>query len=286
MNKNFEWSRFCKVVRKDFNNIWPQAGTTLLIITLLPIAIWLLWWVIMGLSEDVPFIAPEVRWYMIAVVELLVCIVTPSRLYRTCNLQKEGIYFAMLPASKLEKYLSMLLFSILVCPLLCLVGGIVLDYFLTLLPFGPYSKWLWQTDYLAQGLDGYRALVAGAFYNDEVDTLRLLADVFTPGRIVLIFILNYLNSVSLYMFTNTIFKKHKVLQTILWTMLISFALNIIATPIMGAVMMNGNWVEEIMNWSAPVSSLNAFFWISTAWNAVLTAVFFWWAGYRLKHMKY
>lgn len=286
MNKNFEWSRFCKVVRKDFNNIWPQAGTTLLIITLLPIAIWLLWWVIMGLSEDVPFIAPEVRWYMIAVVELLVCIVTPSRLYRTCNLQKEGIYFAMLPASKLEKYLSMLLFSILVCPLLCLVGGIVLDYFLTLLPFGPYSKWLWQTDYLAQGLDGYRALVAGAFYNDEVDTLRLLADVFTPGRIVLIFILNYLNSVALYMFTNTIFKKHKVLQTILWTMLISFALNIITTPIMGAVMMNGNWVEEIMNWSAPVSSLNAFFWISTAWNAVLTAVFFWWAGYRLKHMKY
>lgn len=286
MNKNFEWSRFCKVVRKDFNNIWPQAGTTLLIITLLPIAIWLLWWVIMGLSEDVPFIAPEVRWYMIAVVELLVCIVTPSRLYRTCNLQKEGIYFAMLPASKLEKYLSMLLFSILVCPLLCLVGGIVLDYFLTLLPFGPYSKWLWQTDYLAQGLDGYRALVAGAFYNDEVDTLRLLADVFTPGRIILIFILNYLNSVALYMFTNTIFKKHKVLQTILWTMLINFALNIIATPIMGAVMMNGNWVEEIMNWSAPVSSLNAFFWISTAWNAVLTAVFFWWAGYRLKHMKY
>lgn len=286
MNKNFEWSRFCKVVRKDFNNIWPQAGTTLLIITLLPIAIWLLWWVIMGLSEDVPFIAPEVRWYMIAVVELLVCIVTPSRLYRTCNLQKEGIYFAMLPASKLEKYLSMLLFSILVCPLLCLVGGIVLDYFLTLLPFGPYSKWLWQTDYLAQGLDGYRALVAGAFSNDEVDTMRLLADVFTPGRIVLISILNYLNSVALYMFTNTIFKKHKVLQTILWTMLINFALNIIATPIMGAVMMNGNWVEEIMNWSAPVSSLNAFFWISTAWNAVLTAVFFWWAGYRLKHMKY
>lgn len=286
MNKNFEWSRFCKVVRKDFNNIWPQAGTTLLIITLLPIAIWLLWWVIMGLSEDVPFIAPEVRWYMIAVVELLVCIVTPSRLYRTCNLQKEGIYFAMLPASKLEKYLSMLLFSILVCPLLCLVGGIVLDYFLTLLPFGPYSKWLWQTDYLAQGLDGYRALVAGAFSNDEVDTMRLLADVFTPGRIILISILNYLNSVALYMFTNTIFKKHKVLQTILWTMLINFALNIIATPIMGAVMMNGNWVEEIMNWSAPVSSLNAFFWISTAWNAVLTAVFFWWAGYRLKHMKY
>ena len=91
--------------------------------------------------------------------------VTPSRMYRTCNLQKEGIYYAMLPASKLEKYLSMLLFTIVVCPLLCFLGGMVLDYFLTLLPFGPYNKWLWQTDYLADALDGYRALVAGVFPN-------------------------------------------------------------------------------------------------------------------------
>ena len=137
MNNTFEWSRFCKVVRKDFSNIWQNAGTSLLIITLLPIAAWLLWWAFSGLSDEFPPIIPEIRWGMIVFSVGLAAIFAPSRMYRTCNLQKEGIYFAMLPASKLEKYLSMLLFTIVVCPLLCLLGGIVLDYFLTLLPIGP-----------------------------------------------------------------------------------------------------------------------------------------------------
>ena len=284
MNNTFEWSRFCKVVRKDFSNIWQNAGTSLLIITLLPILAWLLWWALSGI-EEMPAIVPEVRWCFIAGSVLLAAIVSPSRMYRTCNLQKEGIYFAMLPASKLEKYLSMLLFTIVVCPLLCFLGGMVLDYFLTLLPFGPYRKWLWQTDYLADFLDGYRALVGGQFPNVDEDVM-MLTKVFTPGKVVIYGLIAYLSYVGLFLFTTTIFKKHKVLQTILWTWLISFVLNIIFTPIMGAMMLSGNWLQEFLKSADPVRSLNIAYWIATAWGMLLTVVFFWWASYRLKHMKY
>ena len=284
MNNTFDWTRFCKVVRKDFNNIWRNAGTSLLIITLLPILAWLLWWALSGV-EEIPAIAPEVRWCFIAGSVLLAAMVSPSRMYRTANLQKEGIYFAMLPASKLEKYLSMLIFTIVVCPLLCFLGGMVLDYFLTLLPFGPYNKWLWQTDYLADALDGYRALVAGKFPDVNQDTM-LLVQVFTPWKVVLYALLCHLSYVSLFLFTNTIFKKHKVLQTLLWTWLISFVLNIILTPIMGAMMLSGNWLQEFLETADPVKSLNVAYWAATAWSIVLTTVFFWWANYRLKHMKY
>ena len=284
MNKTFDWSRFGKLVRKDFSNIWQNAGTSLLIITLLPILAWLLWWALSGI-EEMPAIAPEVRWCFIAGSVLLAAIVSPSRMYRTANLQKEGIYFAMLPASKLEKYLSMLLFTIVVCPLLCFLGGMVLDYFLTLLPFGPYNKWLWQTDYLAQTLDAYRALVAGD-YPDADKNLILLVNNLTPWKVILYALLCYLNYVALFLFTNTIFKKHKVLQTLLWTWLISFVLNIILTPIMGAMMINGNWIEELLKFADPVKSFNIAYWAAMAWSFVLTTVFFWWASYRLKHMKY
>ena len=284
MNNTFEWSRFCKVVRKDFSNIWQNAGTSLLIITLLPMLAWLLWWALSGI-EVMPAIVPEVRWCFIAGSVMLAAIVSPSRMYRTCDLQKEGIYFAMLPASKLEKYLSMLLFTIVVCPLLCFLGGMVLDYFLTLLPFGPYNKWLWQTDYLADALDGYRALVAGKFPDVTQDTM-LLVQVLTPWKVVLYALLCHLSYVSLFLFTNTIFKKHKVLQTLLWTWLISFVLNIILTPIMGAMMLSGNWLQEFLEAADPVRSLNIAYWAATAWSIVLTTVFFWWASYRLKHMKY
>ena len=284
MNKTFEWSRFGKLVRKDFSNIWQNAGTSLLIITLLPILAWLLWWALSGI-EEMPPIAPEVRWCFIAGSVFLAAIVSPSRMYRTANLQKEGIYFAMLPASKLEKYLSMLLFTIVVCPLLCFLGGMVLDYFLTLLPFGPYNKWLWQTDYLADALDGYRGLVSGAFPDVDENTM-MLVQVFTPWKVVLYALLCHLSYVSLFLFTNTIFKKHKVLQTLLWTWLISFVLNLVLTPVMGAMMLSGNWLQEFLETADPVRSLNIAYWAATAWSIVLTTVFFWWASYRLKHMKY
>ena len=284
MNNTFDWTRFCKVVRKDFSNIWQNAGTSLLIITLLPILAWLLWWALSGI-EEMPAIVPEVRWCFIAGSVLLAAMVSPSRMYRTANLQKEGIYFAMLPASKLEKYLSMLLFTIVVCPLLCFLGGMVLDYFLTLLPFGPYNKWLWQTDYLADALDGYRGLVSGAFPNVNENTL-MLVQVFTPWKVVLYALLCHLSYVALFLFTNTIFKKHKVLQTLLWTWLISFVLNIVLTPIMGAMMIDGNWIEEFFETANPVRSFNIAYWAAVVWSVVLTTVFFWWASYRLKNMKY
>ena len=253
MNNTFEWSRFCKVVRKDFSNIWQNAGTSLLIITLLPILAWLLWWALSGI-EEMPAIVPEVRWCFIAGSVILAAMVSPSRMYRTANLQKEGIYFAMLPASKLEKYLSMLLFTIVVCPLLCFLGGMVLDYFLTLLPFGPYNKWLWQTDYLADALDGYHGLVSGAFPNVDENTM-MLVQVFTPWKVVLYALLCHLSYVALFLFTNTIFKKHKVLQTLLWTWLISFVLNLILTPVLGAMMMSGNWIEVIFPLTSNVKNV-------------------------------
>lgn len=285
MNNTFDWTRFCKVVRKDFNNIWQNAGTSLLIITLLPILAWLFWWALSGVKE-LPSIVPEVRWGFIAGVIYLAMMVTPSRMYRTSNLQKEGIYFAMLPASKLEKYLSMLLFSVVICPLLCFLGSMVLDYFLTLLPFGPYRRWLWQTDYLAGGLDYYRLLVSGDVPNVNSDEIRVLTEVVTPGKVVLYGLVSYLSTVALFLFTNTIFKKHKVLQTLLWTWLISFAINIVCTPIMGAMVLNGNWVEAILQSVDPVRGFNIAYWVATAWGILLTVVFLWWTAYRLKRMKY
>lgn len=256
-----------------------------MIITLLPVAVWLLWWVMSGVS-DVLSIAPEIRWIFIAGVVSLAAMVTPSRMFRISNLSREGVYYAMLPASKLEKYVSMLIMSVVVCPLVCFCGSMVIDYFLALLPFGPYSKWLWQTDYLAEMLDHYRLVASGNAPGMEANEVRVLSEVLTPCRVVLGGVASYLSMVALFMFTNTIFKKHKFLQTVLWVVLINFVLNLIVTPIMFAMTIRGNWVESIMASSDPIGMLNTIFWISLAWELLLAVVFFGWAAYRLKNMKY
>ena len=42
MNNKFDWNRFCKVVKKDFCNLWPTFGTTMIVLASLPFAVWLL----------------------------------------------------------------------------------------------------------------------------------------------------------------------------------------------------------------------------------------------------
>ena len=36
MNNKFDWNRFCKVVKKDFCNLWPMFGTTMIVLASLP----------------------------------------------------------------------------------------------------------------------------------------------------------------------------------------------------------------------------------------------------------
>lgn len=278
MNRNFEWSRFCKVVRKDFGNIWQQAGTTLLMLTLIPLGVWL---VRMALTVGYGTIVPEARWSVIGMMVVLASGLTPSRLYRTCNLPKEGIYFAMLPASKLEKYLSMLLFSILVCPLMCLVGSIALDYLLTLLPFGPYEKWLWQTDDLAELLDEYRRIVASSPTDGAGEQVCLFTKVLTPGWVVLSMVLSYLYNAAIFIFTNIIFKKHKVLQTVLWIWLISFVVSLVSAP-----MMFRFGFEFDPSAAEFVHSVEVFFVSTMALSAVMTGVLLCWGWHKLKRMSY
>ena len=62
--------------------------------------------------------------------------------------QKRGdIYFAMLPASKLEKYLSIATLSLVLVPLALAVGNVLVDTLLTTVHMPFYHNYLWQTNY-------------------------------------------------------------------------------------------------------------------------------------------
>ena len=225
MNNKFDWNRFCKVVNKDFRNMWPMFGTTMIILAVLPFAVWLFMTV---LGVDVP-LDPAFRLMMIQGVAYIAAMMAPSRMYRTWNLRNEGIYYAMLPATKLEKYISALLFSLVVCPLGVYLGSFVLDMFLTALPFGAWEDWLWESKVgfpfildlgtiLSEmaaadaGADAFRVLYFGTLYNVSCW-------------------LGYIGTVLMFVFTATLFKKHKVLQTILWLYVINFVLSIVLIPV-------------------------------------------------------
>jgi len=63
--------------------------------------------------------------------------------------KKYGMNFAMLPASKSEKYWAMMLMSGIVVPLLMLVCTVALDTLLALLNIGPWKAFVWQLEELS-----------------------------------------------------------------------------------------------------------------------------------------
>lgn len=280
MNNKFEWNRFCKVVNKDFRNMWPMFGPTMLILAALPFALWLLMYVLGG-GLQMP---ADFRLMMIEGLAMLAAVMTPSRLYRTWNLRNEGIYYAMLPASKLEKFCSALLFSVVICPLAVYLGGMLLDIFLTALPFGPWYDWLWQ------GQMGFPFTFNLSYFQDlsTTDYETNILGYYGTLWVVACWI-GYISSVMMFLFTSTIFKKHKVLQTILWLYVIEFIFSIVLIPVLFSIFNNVDFAEAIVEYFTskdPQLLFNWFFWVAIVFNIVLTILFGWLGWRRLKKMPY
>ena len=284
MNNTFDWNRFCKVVNKDFRNMWPMFGTTMIILAALPFAVWLFMTVIGGSDASMP---ADIRLLMIECVAYIAAIMAPSRMYRTWNLRNEGIYYAMLPASKLEKFISALLFSLIVCPLGVYLGSMVLDVFLTALPFGAWEDWLWQSKVgfpFILDLGTILSEMAASDYGSEAFRVMYFGSLYNISCW-----LGYIGTVMMFLFTATLFKKHKVLQTILWLYVIEFVLSIILMPVMIAMFGSSDFMDWFMQLPERMDAetmVNWLFGLALGFNVLLTALFGWLSWRRLKKMPY
>ena len=276
-----EWNRFCKVVAKDFRNMWPMFGTTMIILAALPFAVWLMMYVFGGGDAHMP---ADMRLIMIECVAYIAAIMAPSRMYRTWNLRNEGIYYAMLPASKAEKFCSALLFSLVVCPLAVYLGSMVLDVFLTAVPFGPWQEWLWQGEmgfpftFDMSRLSEYAAAEEGA------EAFLHLGWMWQGACWI-----GYISTVLMFVFTSTIFKRHKVLQTILWLYVINFVLSIVLVPVMVAVFSDSSFMDWFMQLPDRMSGeqmVNWIFGLALGFDVLMTALFGWLSCRRLNRMAY
>lgn len=276
-----DWNRFCKVVAKDFRNMWPMFGTTMIILAALPFAVWLMMYVFGGRDAHMP---ADLRLIMIETVAYIAAIMAPSRMYRTWNLRNEGIYYAMLPASKAEKFCSALLFSLIVCPLAVYLGSLVLDVFLTVVPFGPWQEWIWQGEmgfpftFDMSTLSEYAAAEEGAELFLHLGWMWQVACW-----------IGYISTVLMFLFTSTIFKKHKVLQTILWLYVINFVLSIVLVPVLVAVFSDSSFMDWFMQLPDRMSGeqmVNWIFGLALGFDVLMTALFGWLSWRRLNRMAY
>lgn len=123
MERYFSFSRFGSVLKTDLRNAWKNMGLSFLLMStsgavtyLFVLGLrWLADWNEISLNGDA-------RSFIFGVMMATLCIVTPSRCYGSVTELRAGRFFLLLPASVLEKTLSMILFCSIFIPLsACLV---------------------------------------------------------------------------------------------------------------------------------------------------------------------
>lgn len=128
MSNTFNFGRFGKIVRRDAGMVWPRMGAVMLLAVVVPNVI--------SLAADVLELSKDAdtRFWLVFVATIATGALTPSLLFRESNFRDEGIGFAMMPASKLEKFLSMMLFSFIVCPAIVMLSNLIIDTILWAIP--------------------------------------------------------------------------------------------------------------------------------------------------------
>ena len=244
MNNTFNINRFGNVVRRDGMNYFPNFGWTLVVLWALPVILWFLTYISME-TFDTGVISN--RTTTISTLMWLSLMIVPSRLYKNYNDSRKGVILAMTPASSLEKFLSMILYCVVITPIIYLIGALFIDTILALKPgTNPYDGFIFS-DFFSKNYESYREMLS---LGDE-ELNRTIFDHMLSKNHFVYKMLQILGFSSVFMFTNMLFKKRKLSKTIgILTILgIIFSICVVRYIINLEYNFNANWTdEEITNY--------------------------------------
>lgn len=192
MNNTFDFKRFNQVLAYDWKRFIRNFGITLLVWISMPVMFWVTS-LVFGFEMPV-----SARVFVIFGIIAITVMSAPSRIYGKVNLPREGVDFAMMPATSLEKFFSMFLYCSLATPFLTLLGAWLVDCLMTLLPFGGFKEFIPIGEILSGGSFGDWMMVIVA----------LIAMAWAES--------------SIFMFGNMVFKRRKAGKTFGWGLLIVF----------------------------------------------------------------
>lgn len=280
MNNTFDIRRFGNVVRRDGMSYFSNYGWTLVVLWALPVILWFLTYISME-TFDTGVISN--RTTTISTLMWLSLMIVPSRLYKNYNDSRKGVILAMTPASSLEKFLSMILYCVVITPIIYLIGALLIDTVLALKPgTNPYDGFIFS-DFFSENYESYREMLS---LGDE-ELNRTIFDHMLSKNHFVYKMLQILGFSSVFMFTNMLFKKRKLSKTIgILTILgIIFSICVVRYIINLEYNFNANWTdEEITNYVKGV--------VNYAYNFILysslisASAFLYLTYYKIKKQTY
>ena len=282
MNNKFDFNRFGKLLAVDGRKYLRNFGITLAILCSLNVANWV---VTLVFGFNMPTF---LRWMAIYVAVFLSCILVPAKAFGDINLPREGVRYAMLPVSNLEKYLSYVLYCVMT-PVVVALASWGIDSLLTLIPAGGFQNFIkslgmmgMMSDFMTQLADPSGVLDPSDLTEDYYLGLNLMNKVGTME--VWNYLAGFLFTIAFFMMGNLLFKRHKTGATFG----IMMGINYIMSTIMQVVMVTPNFfkLSSGVNFESISSMIGSMMWVSTIINVVLTIALYVGLFYKLKTQKY
>ena len=278
MNNTFSFNRFKNLLLKDGKMYIRNFGTSLIVWCCLNAIFWI-FNLLFGTSSD-----PMFRFGMLCTWTALAMMMVSSKVYGTANLSREGVGFAMLPASSLEKFVSMFLYCAIVTPVVVFFGGYLVDALLSLFPFGGFEKpiHLYSLNGLVRMANDSEGVVQMGNANAS------FTDVFPIGVMRVSIYVSIIQWAAIFMLGNMLFKKHKVGKTFVCYLGIGYVLS----TIMGAAMATNGRIQQWMNRISdyPTEDMIRFMHNATIWGMVIgiiiTGVLLFFTYRKIKTQKY
>ena len=168
------------------------------------------------------------RYGMIWLAVSLGTIMVPAKTFGDINLPREGVRFAMLPVSNLEKYLSYAFFCLLT-PVIILFGSWAIDSLLTLLPFGGFDHYIRHVSFygiMQDFITEIGELAEQDLSGEDLGSFQIIMSMFGPAYHYAI-ILSFIFTAGIFMLGNLLFKTHKTGKTLAVTIGVSYVVSMI-----------------------------------------------------------
>ena len=280
MNNTFSFNRFKNLLLNDGKMYIRNFGSTLIVLCCMTAILWI-FTLLFGKSAD-----GVSRFAIIVASAALAMMLVPSKVYGKANLSREGVGFAMMPTSSLEKFVSMFIYCAIVTPIIAFFGGYLVDAFLSIFPFGGFEKpiHLYSLNELVNMMNDTDGVIrAGG------ETEFSVKDVFPIGVIRTGIYVGIIQWAAIFMLGNMLFKKHKAGKTFACYLGISYLLSTVFGGIMFA---NPDRIDQ---WWQSIKKLsdvevihlwqNAMTW-SLVFSIIVTLVLLYFTYRKIKTQKY
>ena len=272
MNEIFNFNRFWTYFKYDLKQMWRNHSKAAILIGGASAIIYVIWVLISLVFAQRWGAPPMVARAIVFGLAYTILIIYTARTYGHLTEKKAGSAWLMIPASKAEKFVSMLLMTLIVIPVLFLVVYFAIDGFLSLVD-PTYGQ------ALITGISG--------LYTTAVNMITNLGAefpiTFSPSSLIFPSIISLFSNFLYFLLCGICFKKNKIVGAFA----ILFGLSMVSSLLMGLLV-----PQYVQYYSGDVPDEQMLRWVvnwvngSIIFSCLLTAGLAWGVWRRIKTIQH